>query len=226
MKYLVFIEVIIMIMLFCSCKDNTKNHQQIDSDNVNITCETDSQAPEQKETKYSEPVTVKPHNISRLVNRDEYLINKKSEDVFNAINAKDNKKMVDMFSSQIKSNVSDLDEQITTLFKFIGEPIIDYAEGIAGGGEHTDYGQIIEKDLNTVIYFKTSNNYEYMLWINYIYKDEDKGKEGIEYIVVCKKEDDDYFTDESIKTGEDIRPWSNDVLQGVLCYVRTGRFYS
>lgn len=226
MKYLVFIEVIIMIMLFCSCKDNTKNHQQIDSDNVNITCETDSQAPEQKENKYSEPVTVKPHNISRLVNRDEYLINKKAEDVFNAINAKDNKKMVDMFSSQIKSNVSDLDEQITTLFKFIGEPIVDYDEGIAGGGEHTDYGQIIEKDLNTVIYFKTSNNDEYMLWINYIYKDEDKGKEGIEYIVVCKKEDDDYFTDESIKTGEDIRPWSNDVLQGVLCYVRTGRFYS
>lgn len=183
---------------FCSC-NNTQNQPKNPTENV----------------------TVKSHSINESLNKDYYDVNKKAEEIFNIINEKNAEKLKALFSADVKNTVSDLDEQIQILFDYIDEPIIDYDEGLDGGGSHTDKGEVLEKDLSTTIVFYTESK-DYYLWMTYNLADENDDKVGLDYICFADKEEEDRRLNEMIDNPDYERPEDDGYHQGVICYSSDG----
>lgn len=142
-----------------------------------------------------EPVTVKNHRISRLLNGYSYwYTNTNAEKILNIINRRDREKLKSLISKSSRSE-SDIEKQMDILFEYIDGDFIDYEEGLPGEDNYVSYGETLRQSFSVVVVAKTEKT-EYNLAINYVLKDdESKDNIGVEYICVTKKELSDYFFD-------------------------------
>lgn len=142
-----------------------------------------------------EPVTVKNHRISRLLNGYSYwYTNTNAEKILNIINRRDREELKSLISKSSRSE-SDIEKQMDVLFEYIDGDFIDYEEGLPGEDNYVSYGETLRQSFSVVVVAKTEKT-EYNLAINYVLKDdESEDNIGVEYICVTKKELSDYFFD-------------------------------
>ena len=207
---LVFI-LIAVCVISCSCskEQNTAN---------SFTQNNQSQIEMQKA---AEAKTVKSHSINRNLNKDYYDVNKKAEEIFNIINERNGDKLKALFSSNVKNAVPELDEQIRILFDYIDEPIIDYDEGLDSGESHVDKGEVLEKDLSTLIVFQTDSK-SYYMWLSWYLVDENKDNIGLDYIAFADKAEEDSRINEMTDNPYYEHSEDDGYHKGVICYAADG----
>lgn len=175
----------VLVLFLSGCGKNDTVDTETVSGNITVS-EADSER---------EPVTVKNHRISRLLNGYSYwYVNTNAEKILNIINRRDREELRNLISKSSRSE-SDIEKQMDILFEYIDGDFIDYEEGLPGEDNYVSYGETLRQSFSVVVLAKTDKS-EYYVDINFFLKDEDKKDNvGIEYIIVTKKEIMDYYDD-------------------------------
>lgn len=175
----------VLVLFLSGCGKNDTVDAETVSGNITVS-EADSER---------EPVTVKNHRISRLLNGYSYwYTNTNAEKILNIINRRDREELKSLISKSSRSE-SDIEKQMDILFEYIDGDFIDYEEGLPGEDNYVSYGETLRQSFSVVVVAKTEKT-EYNLDINYVLKDdESEDNIGVEYICVTKKELSDYFFD-------------------------------
>lgn len=202
----IFIILGIVVLLFSGCTKD--NHIEANNEDNKIAQEdtnaftTDNMKTEgtittspKNDFPGKEDVTVRKHNISKILNGYPYwYTNKNAEKILNTINKKDRKALKEMISKSSQAE-SDIEKQIDILFKYLDGNFIDYEEDLPGEDEYSSYGEKSKQSYSITVLAKTDKS-AYFVDINFVLKDEDKKDNvGIEYIIVTKKEIMDYYFD-------------------------------
>ena len=197
-RVLIILCVIIMLLAGCGNKSQPGLDSNIEMSGTDMNTSTEDIAnPNSTSHKDSvkENVTVRNHNVSKILNGYPYwYANKNAEKVLNIINQKDQKALKEMISPSSKAE-SDIDKQMNILFEYVDGSFIDYEEDLPGEDEYVSYGNKLKQSYSITVLAKTDKS-EYYFDINFVLKDEDKTENvGIEYIIVTKKEIMDYYFD-------------------------------
>ena len=218
-RVLLAINIIFLCILFTSCQNSSDyNEGTTFGANGNSVISSSSWVSEEEKNQV-EPVTVKPHKIVKwLDGGDTYNFNKKAEEVFNLINSGNSTGLEKMFSQTTKSEVPALKEQIDKLMNYFDNPIVDYEEGVPGGGSHIDGGEVLEKDFFGEIIFYTEST-EYRLWLDFTLKDSENNENvGLECIFITTKEAWESSIERSNADSSYKAPWDGFIHIGVLLF--------
>ena len=218
-RVLLVMSMIFMCILFTSCqKSSDFNVKTTFSTDSNSTISSSNRTSAEGK-KHVEPITVKPHKIVKwLDGGDVYNFNKKAEEVFNLINSGNSTGLEKMFSQTTKSEVPTLKEQIDKLMNYFDKPIVDYEEGVPGGGSHIDNGVVLEKDFfGNIIFFTEST--EYRLSLDFTFEDsENKDNIGLNCIFITTKEKWEDSVEKSHLDSFYKAPWDGIEHKGVLLF--------
>ncbi len=218
-RVLLAINIIFLCILFTSCQNSSDyNEGTTFGANGNSVISSSSRVSEKGKNQV-EPVTVKPHKITKwLDGGDVYNFNKKAEEVFNLINSGNSTGLEKMFSQTTKSEVPALKEQIDKLMNYFDNPIVDYEEGVPGGGSHIDSGVVLEKDFFGDIIFFTEST-EYRLSLDFTFADsENKDNIGLSCIFITTKEKWEDSVEKSHSDSFYKAPWDGIEHKGVLLF--------
>ena len=221
-KIIILLTVIVLIFSGCE-KDNINRGEFLaeqTSEYINTEQNelTEGRTVEKTYESIKEGVTVKKHNISRLINGYSYwYVNTNAEKILNIINRRDREELRNLISKSSQSE-SDIEKQMDILFEYIDGYFIDYEEGLPGEDNYVSYGETLRQSFSVVVLAKTDKS-EYYVAINFFLKDEDKKDNvGIEYIIVTKKEIMDYYYDNYDSQSQPKYPDKG----GIWCMVKDG----
>lgn len=175
----------VFVLFLSGCGKNDTVDAETVSGNITVS-EADSER---------EPVTVKNHRISRLLNGYSYwYTNTNAEKILNIINRRDREELKSLISKSSRSE-SDIEKQMDILFEYIDGDFIDYEEGLPGEDNYVSYGETLRQSFSVVVVAETEKS-EYNVCINFVLKDnENEDNIGITFIDVTRKELSDYFFD-------------------------------
>ena len=197
-KIIILLAVIVLIFFGCK-KDNINRgeflaEQTSEYINTEQNVQTGERTAEKKTYEsIKEGVTVKKHNIPRLINGYSYwYVNTNAEKILNIINRRDREELRNLISKSSQSE-SDIEKQMDILFEYIDGDFIDYEEGLPGEDNYVSYGETLRQSFSVVVLAETEKT-EYNVCINFVLKDnKNEDNMGITFIDVTKKEISDYF---------------------------------
>lgn len=199
---IIIIFLTVIVLIFSGCEKDDINRGKFLAEQTSEYTNTEQNEPTEEKTaakttyeSIKEGVTVKKHNIPRLINGYSYwYVNTNAEKILNIINRRDREELKNLISKSSQSE-SDIEKQMDILFEYIDGDFIDYEEGLPGEDNYVSYGETLRQSFSVVVLAKTDKS-EYYVAINFFLKDEDKKDNvGIEYIIVTKKEIMDYYYD-------------------------------
>lgn len=190
----------VIVLIFFGCKKDNINRGEFLAEQTSeyINTEQNVQTEERTAAKKTyesikEGVTVKKHNIPRLINGYSYwYVNTNAEKILNIINRRDREELRNLISKSSQSE-SDIEKQMDILFEYIDGDFIDYEEGLPGEDNYVSYGETLRQSFSVVVLAETEKT-EYNVCINFVLKDnKNEDNMGITFIDVTKKEISDYF---------------------------------
>ncbi len=190
----------VIVLIFFGCKKDNINRGEFLAEQTSeyINTEQNVQTGERTAAKKTyesikEGVTVKKHNIPRLINGYSYwYVNTNAEKILNIINRRDREELRNLISKSSQSE-SDIEKQMDILFEYIDGDFIDYEEGLPGEDNYVSYGETLRQSFSVVVLAETEKT-EYNVCINFVLKDnKNEDNMGITFIDVTKKEISDYF---------------------------------
>lgn len=190
----------VIVLIFFGCKKDNINRGEFLAEQTSeyINTEQNVQTGERTAAKKTyesikEGVTVKKHNIPRLINGYSYwYVNTNAEKILNIINRRDREELRNLISKSSQSE-SDIEKQMDILFEYIDGDFIDYEEGLPGEDNYVSYGETLRQSFSVVVLAETEKT-EYNVCINSVLKDnKNEDNMGITFIDVTKKEISDYF---------------------------------
>lgn len=190
----------VIVLIFSGCKKDNINRGEFLAEQTSEYINTEQNELTEERTvakktyeSIKEGVTVKKHNIPRLINGYSYwYVNTNAEKILNIINRRDREELRNLISKSSQSE-SDIEKQMDILFEYIDGDFIDYEEGLPGEDNYISYGEYLQQSFSVVVLAKTEKS-EYNVCINFVLKDyENEDNIGVEYIVVTNKEVMDYY---------------------------------
>lgn len=190
----------VIVLIFSGCKKDNINRGEFLAEQTSEYINTEQNELTEERTvakktyeSIKEGVTVKKHNIPRLINGYSYwYVNTNAEKILNIINRRDREELRNLISKSSQSE-SDIEKQMDILFEYIDGDFIDYEEGLPGEDNYISYGEYLQQSFSVVVLAKTEK-FEYNVCINFVLKDfENEDNIGVEYIVVTNKEVMDYY---------------------------------